>query len=79
MPNRFTADLDNADVLSSYDSYERINWRSIPDDLYILASQFADSAYGDISELTKEFAARTLFLCFLAEMSDEDLKQCFGV
>lgn len=72
--NRFTEKLDDAHCFSN--GY--IAWLDI---LEILPRDFV----GELTELREtmsfqEFTpVKALLLCFIAEMSDEDLKECFGI
>lgn len=75
MPNRFTQILDDTTPEYTCGSYERIGWVDIPDELYYTVRNFNDFD----AVLQIEFDERTLFLCLLAEMSDADLMECFGI
>lgn len=79
MPNRFTAALDAIIPNNSPNEvYQRINWTDIPKEFIQTINDFSrdNDFYG---YYVLEFQCRTLLLCFMAEMSDQDLLEVFGI
>lgn len=79
MPNRFTAALD-AIIPNNFPSevFQRIDWTAMPKEFVQTIHDFShgNDFYDDCA---LEFQCRTLLLCFMAEMSDEDLLEVFGI
>lgn len=76
--NRFTAELDALTVVDIGRTYERIDWATVPYHWISLLTEF-ESPERNNTDLKQVVGDRALFFAFLAEMSDEDLKECFGI
>lgn len=71
MPNHLTSKLDSLQPTHPEGDY--IFWQdidSIHPKMYLITNQLLEYTFADD-------AAKVLFLCFMAELSDKDLKECF--
>jgi len=75
MPNKFTASIDLAHTLSEDDisfcsAFDAVfgKWR---------ATEKQSQKWQDIRPAQETPEAETLFWCFIAELSDQDLQECF--
>jgi hypothetical protein len=86
MANRFTEDLLAVKTVKDAFGRERIPFIQVSDILYLDDSRRANSAvywqwdahmYGYVGQVHEDIKA--LYICLLAALSDEDLKEIFNI
>ena len=77
MPNKFTASIDLAYTL--FEDNSAISFCSAFDAVFgkWTATEKQSQKWQDMRQAQGEHEAETLFWCFIAELSDQDLQECF--